>query len=700
MNSIRRVSFPAWTIPIVLLLIVFVAYGLFAAQGGIHWDDWAFMWIPAFLGKEGLVKYFSTSRPLWGYFFVLTTSLIGTNIFGWQIFALIWRWLAGVALWWALRLAWPNKSSAAFFITLFTMLYPGFIEHSIVITYGHFSLVLTLFFLSIALMLLCERYPRYRWPAMFGGVLCSAVSLFSLEYYFGIELLRPLLLWMVISNIVPDKKQQIRRALLAYLPYALVLAAFILWRLYGFHSHDYQVQAFQGLSPNGGQSLGTSFRQLPEAIWASSFGAWGQIFQFPPTADMGPSLSIIYLVLILGSFAGLLFYVSRFEPPDNQGEPSPPEKAIAWQWLILGGCALLTAGIPFYIVGLQVRLAFPADRLTQPFALGVALVLAGLLELIPSISWRTMTSAALVSLAIGLQIQYGFSFRQDWKLQKSYFWQLYWRVPALQPGTAVLSESSIFPYTDDDALTLPLNWIYAPNQKNGSLPYAQTFFIVNADKSIPLTADTPLDMKWDAVSFHGSTDAALVLQFAPPSCLHILNPSYDSDLPVAPLSGENYEALSNAGFPLLGRDVAKALPLSNPMLIEIPIDSAPPTPSALSNLFGAEPAHGWCFYYEKADLARQTGDWTQVANLGDRAFASSYRPDDLSEYLPFIEAYARLKRWDDAKQLTLSTADAMPILEPALCGLWQRVNDELLLSDQERGFMLKVEDRLQYCPIH
>jgi hypothetical protein len=123
-------------------------------------------------------------------------------------------------------------------------------------------------------------------------------------------------------------------------------------------------------------------------------------------------------------------------------------------------------------------------------------------------------------------------------------------------------------------------------------------------------------------------------------------------------------------------------------------------PVALSDLFGPEPPHNWCYYYEKADLARQMGDWTQVARFGDEAFAASFRPDDPSEYLPFIEAYARLNRWNDAKQLALSTADTMPILEPALCGLWQRVNLNSSLSAQERNFILNIENRLKYCPIH
>ncbi len=694
MNVTRRTSFPLWTIPAALLVVVSAAYGLFAFQGGIHWDDWAMMWIPAFLGKAGITQYFAPSRPIWGYFYIFNTSWIKSNILGWQIFALIWRWLAAVTLWWVLHLVWPSKSRAIFFMTLFIVLYPGFMEHSVVITYGHFSLIFTFFFLSIALMLIGERFPRYYWPAMIGGVLCSAVNLFTLEYYFGIELLRPLLLWVVVSEITPERRSQIKRTLLAYLPYAIVLLCFILWRIFGFHSQDYGI----ALGANSGflQTFRRMLLQVPGAIWTSSVGAWLEIFRFPSTIDFGIFLSVVYTLVLLGSFAALIFYVSRLKSLENQANSPGSDKRIVGQWFIIGACALLTAGIPFYIVDIEVRLDFPADRFTQPFAFGAAFILAGLLELIPSFSWRTTLAAALVALAIGLQIQYGFSFRKDWKLQEAYFWQLFWRAPSIQSGTAVLSDNTIFPYTDDDALTLPLNWIYAPNQKNGLLHYAQIFFIVNAGNPIPLTPNSPLVKIKDAVSFHGSTNDALVVQFTPPSCLHVLNPMYDSDLLVAPLSGENYKTLTSAGLPLLGRKDEMALPLSNPALIK----PSGNTSSALSNLFGTEPPHTWCYFFEKADLARQEGDWAQVAKLGDEAFAVPYLPNDPSEYLPFIEAYARLNRWNDAKQLTLSTADTMPILEPALCGLWQRVDTMPSLSTQEHGYILKIEQRLQYCPVH
>jgi hypothetical protein len=56
--------------------------------------------------------------------------------------------------------------------------------------------------------------------------------------------------------------------------------------------------------------------------------------------------------------------------------------------------------------------------------------------------------------------------------------------------------------------------------------------------------------------------------------------------------------------------------------------------------FGTEPAHGWCYYYERASLARQQGDWEEVLRLAQRVSAENLRADDMSEWLPFLQAYA------------------------------------------------------------
>ena len=56
--------------------------------------------------------------------------------------------------------------------------------------------------------------------------------------------------------------------------------------------------------------------------------------------------------------------------------------------------------------------------------------------------------------------------------------------------------------------------------------------------------------------------------------------------------------------------------------------------------FGNEPEHSWCYYYEKAELASQLGDWNQVAALGEEALRLELHPNDRSEWLPFLYGYA------------------------------------------------------------
>ena len=57
-------------------------------------------------------------------------------------------------------------------------------------------------------------------------------------------------------------------------------------------------------------------------------------------------------------------------------------------------------------------------------------------------------------------------------------------------------------------------------------------------------------------------------------------------------------------------------------------------------LLGAEPTHGWCYYFEKASLARQRMDWQEIVRLGNEAASLGLRPDDYSEWIPFILGFA------------------------------------------------------------
>jgi hypothetical protein len=101
----------------------------------------------------------------------------------------------------------------------------------------------------------------------------------------------------------------------------------------------------------------------------------------------------------------------------------------------------------------------------------------------------------------------------------------------------------------------------------------------------------------------------------------------------------------NADLPIYPDRLKEAFPITHPsqILAETEHPAVPP-----SEIFGAEPAHTWCYYYQKADLARQYQDWQTIVNVGEEAFGQKYYPEELSELYPFVEGYARTGNWPRA----------------------------------------------------
>ena len=671
-----------------LLIIALFSYGIFAFQQGFHWDDWGIAWLIRTLGKPGLVDYFSTNRPFLAYVYSITTSIFGTKPIAWQLFSLLMRWLTAVSLHWVLRMIWPVRARETFLATIFFLVYPGFNQQAISIIYGHFFLAQTLLFTSIGLMLKFAHQPRRLWWAGVLGVILSAFNLFSTEYFFGLELMRPLLLWLGLHNIWQDWKPRLKYAVLIYLPFLLALIGYLYWRYFILGFHLYHPELVIGLDSSPVELYAkvplTILEQWRVAFWQ----AWGLILQLPDFVEYGPRLSLVYLVILL--LIGI--WVHRL------GNQLINKDKTSWQfsvqWFGVGIFSMLLAGIPFLVTDLPLRTTFPNSRFTLPFALGTAFVLVAILDLLPRWKYKLLLSSILIMLAVGVQFNNGYLWRKDWQLQKSFFWQISWRIPDLKPGSILLSSDTPIKYSSDNSLTFPLNWIYAPKNNTTKIEFAYFFVSVRLGNELEtLNTGLPIHQDYLAATFDSSSDNVVAVHFSPPGCFRVLHPIYDRDLPLAPSTGDVANKWLDTGVPILPRSVAKVLKLSN-------LEQVIPTiknDSVVPSIFGAAPKHTWCYYFEKADLARQEDNWVKVAEIGDQVFGIPYFPDDLSEYLPFVEAYARTGHWENARDLSRKTADAMPILRPALCAIWQRVEVDPN-SSIKPAQIEKMKDEFGYCP--
>ena len=93
--------------------------------------------------------------------------------------------------------------------------------------------------------------------------------------------------------------------------------------------------------------------------------------------------------------------------------------------------------------------------------------------------------------------------------------------------------------------------------------------------------------------------------------------------------------------------IASVSSYSNIDLIDV--NAQPHVPS--QSIFGGEPQHTWCYYFQKASLASQNADWNTVVELGNEAWKLELRPEDKSEWLVFLKAYAILNRFDEARKI-------------------------------------------------
>ncbi len=663
-------------VPLLLLVLAFLAYGLLFLWQGYYWDDYPLTWTAHTFGLAGLARYFSTNRPYWGLLYQLSNSLLSAQPWQWQLFALFWRWAASVTFWLALRRLWPGRRSTTTLAAVAILLYPGFGQQAIGMVYGHFFLVLTAFLFSIYANLRALAGRRAAWAWTLAALAASFLNLITLEYFFLLELIRPVCIWLVNKG---DKrgKERLKSAFWAWLPYLVLFLGVGLWRVFFFtyQTNNYAPSGLATLkaAPLAGliQLIGRVFGQAALA----GFAAWAKPFTFSFLAGLGKANTLIYLAVGLAGAAltALALWKQAHETAGLEGR-----RRTALEMVALGLFILLIAGGPFLLTGLPVKLVFPNDRFTLPFMAGSALVLAGLAHwILPRFKGLRV---GLLALLLGLSCAYLFanstSYRRDWLTQRAFFWQLTWRVPQLQPGTTLMSNDLPVSYYSDNSLSAPLNWIYAPQNQTEEMDTILLYpsLRVGLPELPSLDPGTPIHIDYLSAQFDGSTDQVVALYYQPPACLRILDGQVEAD---------------NLFVPLQIRSVAASLSSTRWIIPDLAQSAAP-----MAEYYGSEPAHGWCYYYEKADLARQQQDWQQVVTLGDQAFSLNDYPNDPAERMPYIEGYAHLERWGDALEQTRLAADVSPVMRPVLCSLWQRIDTQTGASAQKQAAVQQVDELL------
>jgi hypothetical protein len=438
-----------------------------------------------------------------------------------------------------------------------------------------------------------------------------------------------------------------------------------------FNNQVYSTSLLGDLRTDFFATLARLVQLILASFWTVSGSAFGQIFQLPSPSVDGPRATAMVAGVALLVFL-LTQYAIRSAGPQVNTYTGKQSSSFIFPLssLSLSLAAFLTAGWPFWLIEFPPTLSHPTSRFTLPFMFGAVLLWAGLLELIPWARWKVLLAGLLIALMAGRQAFWMNDYRREWDSQKTLFWQMTWRAPGLEPNTTVLLndraflsssatgqlprvDARVFNYYADNSLVAALNWIYASDNHSDRMDYLLLYPKSRLGGSLPsFEKDQPINYDFLAGTFKGNTSQVVAFYYSPPGCLRLLDPEIDTInhfMPDETLMREA-AALSSSAWIL------------------------PEETAAMPKVYGSEPPRGWCYYFERADLARQMKDWEEVVRIAGIAFELNDHPNDPVERFVFIEGYAHAGDWARAQELSLeSYRVSKEYVAPMLCSLWARI---------------------------
>jgi hypothetical protein len=639
MQTLRaKVSHPIFLLSFVTLL----GYGLLIPFTGFYWDDWPFAWIAKFLGPSEFIPAFMPFRPFLGPIFYATTSLIPPNPLYWQVFALIIRFLIGLSAWWTFKQIFPTRPRFALIIALLITVFPGYSQHWVAYTHINQELIPFIFYIlsfGFTFKALRAEHPL---PYTILAILLQLCGIFPTEYFFGLEGLRALFLFFL--NGGGNFIVRLRSTLKTWWPHFLIWLLNALWLVYYYKFGpytSYEVTAADNIPI-------TSFlAEIMDTLWKICFYIWGQVVVLISANIFAPT-SLITLALILITFTALFLSRQVF---DGNAE----NRTFAISLIVIGVLGILLGRLPSLAAELPLKLQTSYDRFTVSMMIGGSLFIAGVIELIfqnPRI--KNIAFITLISLGVGQQFFNANIFRRDWEQQRQIYWQLSWRIPALTPNTVLLTYQMPIDYETDLSFTAPVNWLYAEEITPPNLPYALLYTEKRLGGStLPsLAPDTKISFNYRTLNFTGSTSQAVVIYMPVNGCLRVLDPSRGD----AEIYANQPEILISA------------IPLSDPSRI-ITNPSTPASPAFLFN----EPKRNWCYYFTKAELAYQTDDLEKVLELENQASKKKFAPNDLNEWLIFIEARALTQDINGARKLSEKILAQDARMRRGVCAAWNQI---------------------------
>ena len=670
-----KLSLPQWLKDIenwvslgLIAAISALTYLPLIGQLGLYHEAWYIIWAGRTQDLSTFNSMFSIDRPAVGYIYMRLYVLLGDNPLAWQTLEYLLRLAGAIGVFCLLRSVWPKMRLFTTTAAMLFVVYPGFLQWPNAVVYVTSLFTNTFVIYSILFTVIAVR-ANNKYIALCStgfALFCQVGYLVIDEYILGLEGLRLILIWYLTAETLKPLKAKLAKVFLRWAAYLPILAGFLFWRIFIFKSARPTTDILRLL----GLYTSSTFAMTQKVVLGTlkdflnaAFFAWA----VPPyqliTTTRNRDLIVGLVLALLASGLFWLYYHWARKTEQGTLEESGKSRSIVWIGLISVFCAIIPVTIANRNIGFSIGSV--NDRYTLHTTVGVILLTVGIIYLLVKNSGRLWLPMGLLFLSVLTQYSNAVYFRNAWETQKQLWWQLAWRVPQFEEGTVLMVNlpSDVYSFAEDYEIWAPANIIYnsVPNTLRiySEVLYSGTApLLVHGEKEHRFIRNIQFDRDY--------THALIVSQPDASSCAHVID-------------GDKLE-LSPAETPLINW----VAPYSH--IHQIETDVFPSQPPEI--IFGREPPHTWCYYYQKMSLAQQRRDWDQVIVLGEEAIHANLEPNDRVEWMSLIEAYAYSGELGQAEDIILKLY-GIPNLRENLCmySLLQRDNPNLILPEEGINFL-------------
>ena len=624
-----------WLGVLILLVISAIAYLPLAHKMGYLNDDWYLMYDGLVGGANFFHEVFRGDRPGRALAMIPLFSIFGVESYYYHLSAYLFRFLGGLCLYWTLQMLWEKKQFSNLITALFFTVYPGFLSQINAIDYQSHILGLSLAVASVAFtvksILSAGKGPRIFYAI--ASILTGWGYLSQMEYFIGIEAFRFacifLLMWRTQTNSVREKLQ---KAALASLAFLLIAVGFLTWRLFFFTSERRATDLSLQISLLFSAPLTGLWwlNYLIQDIFTVSALAWTlpvYLFAFPLR------LRDVWMGFGIAAFAAALLVVALHWGVENDSDTESGSRSSERRERLWVALIAITGGLlPIIFANRHVTLP-DYSRYTLIASIGAVIPLAVVIENLSSRTLRMTLTGFLVGIAV--MTHYGNSLKavNETESTLNFWWQVSWRAPQIKAGTTLIASYPGSPLSEDYFVWGPANLIYYPEKQN----------------TIPIQVKLPAAILSDDAVLQIITNGGME---TPLRRGNYLERDFRNVLVMIQTSSNSCVRFINGDAPELSQYDLHRLLLVAPhsRLDNVVTEGDFKTPPA--GVFGEEPERGWCYTYQKADLARQRGDWEQIPDLLEEALDKGYYPEDGLEWMPFLQANAILGDLDKMRSTT------------------------------------------------